>query len=436
MPPASTSLTATPTWQERFYSRGLNRLAGRAAQLAGKAFMGTEAAIAPTIDPVRMTAKATITTPTPDRSDDVVHPMGVQLDNYRKNPVVFYDHQCSGIFLPIGKSEDAEGNLLLEVTEAGIDATTFFSQKLLESAQVFGLIEEGIIKSTSIGFIPLEAKPRGETGLEITLWELLEYSWVGIPDNPEAVRKVLDRGRLAGSAFCDPIQKMLTQFAAPVVKAGRGLPRPTEIKAVSKINKNDPPEDETVADETPVDETKGDEPVDETVDGEPGETEKPLGMQVMGAIRSALKVLGDQLAAAEGPLENPAVKEYVSALKETIGGCMTELEGKFSEAYPDGKFDEPEPEEDTSVAKFLASSRSNQLQLHGIARELKSIPKLTPMQKRAIDRAAGRLSAIAETAKKSMPKPEDPAAKELAEVKSTIKSLVKKFEDILPASKS
>ncbi len=439
-------LIATPNWQDVLFSRrGTQRKTGYSVPTIGKAAYMDLGSVAPQIDATRMTATAIITTPTPDRSQDVVHPEGIQLDNYRKNPVVFYDHGFSGIMLPIGKSEDPEGNLTLVVKPEGIEATTYFAQSLCEACQVFALIEEGIVKSTSIGFMPLDATPRthspnGERlGLDITLWELLEYSWVGIPDNPEAVRKVLDRNRLAGSAICQPLVKSLSLFAAPVVKTGRGMEKPSMAKTITK---SDPPDDKKPDDEV-VDDTKDNVPADDTApnDDTPGEDsgEKPLGAQTLEACFSALKTLSDQIEGAIGPNEHPEVKQCLGELKDMVSGCLGHAQSAYSSAY--GKdMDMPDDSDaDTSVEKFLAGNQAGRMQIAGLAHSLKMLgseKNLTPAQKLKLKSVSGSLAKIQETAKAAAPKPVDPQLAEIAEVKNTIKALAKKFGEILPASKS
>jgi len=184
----------------------------------------------PALDAAALSATAIISTPTPDRSDDIVEPLGVQLENYARNPVVYFDHGLSGLTLPIAKSEDPDGRLTVTPRADGIEATSYFAQGLCEACQIFELIEQKILRGTSIHLIPLVAKirndsnaDRGRPGLHIEEWELLEWSWVGIPDNPEAVRKVLDRGKLAGSPICEPLRKCLVPWAAEVPVLGRGF---------------------------------------------------------------------------------------------------------------------------------------------------------------------------------------------------------------------
>ena len=171
------------------------------------------------LDKSAVSATAIISTPNPDRSEDVVRQLGISLANYKKNPVVYYDHGFAHIQTPIGKSEDPDGKLTVKLKESGSQATCFFSQRMWEAMQIYELIDEGIVRCASIHIIPTVAKARTNSdrwrnGLDIEESELLEWSWVGIPDNPEAVRKVLDRGKLAQRNIPEALAKSLAKYAA------------------------------------------------------------------------------------------------------------------------------------------------------------------------------------------------------------------------------
>jgi hypothetical protein len=75
---------------------------------------------ATSIDEHARSATFVISTPTPDRSEDVVNPNGVILENYVRNPVVLFDHGFSGITVPIGKSEDPTGTCTVIAAARGL----------------------------------------------------------------------------------------------------------------------------------------------------------------------------------------------------------------------------------------------------------------------------------------------------------------------------
>ncbi|MBI2622277.1 HK97 family phage prohead protease [Candidatus Microgenomates bacterium] len=129
-----------------------------------------------------------ITTSNPDRSQDVVVPQGAVLDNYQRNPVVALNHKYDG--LAIAKTEQ------LDVTSDGILARVKFPDiGVYDLADtVYELYKGGFMNAWSIGFIPLESSDRDGGGREFKKWELLEYSAVLVPDNPEALTMLRSKG--------------------------------------------------------------------------------------------------------------------------------------------------------------------------------------------------------------------------------------------------
>jgi len=129
-----------------------------------------------------------ISTSSPDRSNDVVLPSGVVLENYLKNPVVAFGHNYSG--LSIAKTQE------IAITDDGILAKLVFPKAgVYELADtVYELYKDGFMNAWSIGFMPMEYKDRETGGREFTKWELLEYSAVLVPDNPQALTILRTKG--------------------------------------------------------------------------------------------------------------------------------------------------------------------------------------------------------------------------------------------------
>lgn len=113
-----------------------------------------------------------------DRHGDTVNPDGWILENFLKNPVIFVNHNSWS--LPIGKA------INVEKVENGLIFDIQFSKTLPKATEVWGLVEEGIMKAWSVGFIVLDW---GRPGDEYTIMkqELLELSIVGLPANPDAM---------------------------------------------------------------------------------------------------------------------------------------------------------------------------------------------------------------------------------------------------------
>jgi len=147
-----------------------------------------------------------------DRHGEVVVPEGgkASFPQYKDNPVLFYGHMSSPFWdgqkesLPIGRADNLR--LTDDNSELLYDAT--FS-KTNDFAQVVeGLVKEGALSATSIGFVPkvIGTDPvlDGQTGVTHLEWELLENSICGIPANGSALRRAVSK-----SAVCKRFEKEL-----------------------------------------------------------------------------------------------------------------------------------------------------------------------------------------------------------------------------------
>lgn len=204
------------------------RRPGRLYKRGNNTYLDTLPASAAATDRGAMSATFCISTPRPDREDDVIVPEGVIFDDYRLNPLVLWEHGFSTLTMPIGTSEDPGGNLAISVTPQGIDATCFFSQSLLEANQLFELVDEGILRAASIHVDPIDAVVRMRSGagdrpgLLVKTSSMLEWSICGLGCNPDAVRKTLSANRLAGKPISESITKCLRVHSSPTPAVGRG----------------------------------------------------------------------------------------------------------------------------------------------------------------------------------------------------------------------
>lgn len=162
-----------------------------------------------------------INTATVDRSGEVVLPEGAMIENYLKNPVVLAFHDYYNF--PVGKTTS------LELTPAGWLAKGVFAPTGAgQTARK--LFENGFLKTASVGFIPLERSTQKNV---ITKWELLEWSFVPVPCNPDALS--LSQKEYIGSLakeFAPEIQELkAADFDAVIQKAlGFKSPEPDEAK--------------------------------------------------------------------------------------------------------------------------------------------------------------------------------------------------------------
>ncbi len=143
---------------------------------------------------------ACISTAAVDRQNEVVLPTGLLRKNHA-GMTVFYNHDTTQ---PIGVTQwikPHHGKLLAKFRCT--DKTPF-------ARDIFALAQDGVLRTYSIGFRPLAASP--PTAAEIRQnptwaaatrvhrsWELLEFSLVGVPANPEALMLAISKG-ISGSA--------------------------------------------------------------------------------------------------------------------------------------------------------------------------------------------------------------------------------------------
>ncbi len=177
--------------------------------------------ILPSIDIQRMRATATICTPALDREQEVIIPKGINTDHYRNNPVVLWEHGLDpSIAAPIAKCESPEGKLAVRMVGDNMEADAYFTNKSKDSEQFFDLIVERIIRATSIHVMPIPGTKKKSTvnGMQAMVYPLssmIEWSWGRIGVNPEAVAKILNKNRLAGSVISESLAKSLRPYAEP-----------------------------------------------------------------------------------------------------------------------------------------------------------------------------------------------------------------------------
>lgn len=134
---------------------------------------------------------AVITTSTIDRDREIVAPEGADTKAYLTNPVVLYQH--NGRSTPVGKclwiKRTPDGRGLLAKVQ-------FW--KSPEAQDLYDLYASGFMSAFSIGFRTIEGSPPTPEELRADpskadcryihrKWELLEFSCVTIPCNPDAV---------------------------------------------------------------------------------------------------------------------------------------------------------------------------------------------------------------------------------------------------------
>jgi len=145
------------------------------------------------------TYEFTASTSTLDRDGEVIDPLGWDLKNFKKNPVIMYAHDYRT--LPIGKaprvwvSKDGELKNTVEFPPEG----TYEFADIVER-----LVDTGYLKTESVGFIPRKWEDGdGDKAPRRTYLkqELLEISIVPVPSNPDALMNAVNDGIITTKEF-------------------------------------------------------------------------------------------------------------------------------------------------------------------------------------------------------------------------------------------
>ena len=113
----------------------------------------------------------------PDRDNEIIDQNGWDLTNFLANPVILAHHNYHNF--PIGKAVEIgveNGKLMFKMV---------FSQATEEAKQAYQLVQEGILRTFSVGYIPREFDSKDQNITRKA--ELLEISLVAVPANPKAV---------------------------------------------------------------------------------------------------------------------------------------------------------------------------------------------------------------------------------------------------------
>lgn len=157
-----------------------------------------------------------------DRDGDTLEPNGCKFENFMKNPVVLWAHGYTSP--PIGKA------LNLDIQSDRIVSKVKFAPTAF-AQEIKALVDGGFVNGASVGFIPdkdgFVAKENGQ-GYTFKSWQLLEYSLVPVPNNPNAVREMLSAAKTKGITVAT-IEAELAKHADPETKSwsvggARGLP--------------------------------------------------------------------------------------------------------------------------------------------------------------------------------------------------------------------
>lgn len=130
-----------------------------------------------------------------DRDDETIIPSGIELDNYKKNPVMLYSHDRA---LIVGK-----------ITTINIDTRGLYIAGVVYkdiSPSVFAMVKTGSLRAMSIGFRGKDARYDEVNDIFIyTKTELYEISLVSVPAQPDSIFEVVKdaSGSLCFAKHCN-----------------------------------------------------------------------------------------------------------------------------------------------------------------------------------------------------------------------------------------
>jgi hypothetical protein len=157
-----------------------------------------------------------ISTESVDHAGEVIVARGMEDSLFRLNPLVTLNHDYDQP--PVGRS--VWRRRVRDGQRVGIKAKTHYPPRPASwpgdspwlPDQVFALVQAGLLRGKSIGFLPLEVHTpdRAEVArhgwddsvrLVVDRWLLLEYACVSLPANPHSLVEVVSKGRSASPGF-------------------------------------------------------------------------------------------------------------------------------------------------------------------------------------------------------------------------------------------
>lgn len=293
-----------------------------------------------------MSARAVINTPREDREGDVIVPRGVHLENYRNNPVVLWEHGLGELTRPIAKCQQPDGKLALDVSDHEITATSFFTDKCLESLQIFHLIAEGLVKATSVRALPIKSAIRktsnSGSGIILEEWELIEWSWGALGVNPDAIARTLDRGTIEGRKITAPLLKSLQAVlpADQISIPGWSAANNTSIEISRYSNStasqqahhpplsDSPKESQSISIKSASKET-----CESEVKVKDKNQRLPLGAQLLRFISDSISLLTEQVNSTEAILENERIQHRLKSFLQALQDEQNDLNQLYQKIY-------------------------------------------------------------------------------------------------------
>jgi HK97 family phage prohead protease len=124
-----------------------------------------------------------------DRDRDTLNPRGWDLKSYKENPVVHWAHDHRIPAIARSTKTFRDGDFLVGTPKFPEEGIHPFAD------MIYNLVLAEIIRAASVGFNPIEYKFNDDTGgVDFIKQELLEWSLVNVPANPEALIRAKQLG--------------------------------------------------------------------------------------------------------------------------------------------------------------------------------------------------------------------------------------------------
>ncbi len=148
-----------------------------------------------------------------DRDGDILIAKGCDFTNFAKNPQFLAFHNYHEYPLGIPKNWGIEGDAVYcDVYFPKLEELATDAEQASEKAKLvdftYHCYKTGMLNAVSVGFIPKEASPLEEGGMEITEWELLEFSAVSVPANQDALAQAVKSFGINENDLIDPIERI------------------------------------------------------------------------------------------------------------------------------------------------------------------------------------------------------------------------------------
>jgi len=153
-----------------------------------------------------------------DRGKDFIEPQAWDLTNFKKNPVILFNHNADMI---VGKA------LSVMPTEQGLRVKVKISNSPHpDVANVRTLVEEGNLRAFSVGFDTHHEQKDADGVNNISKAELFEVSIVGVPMNQDSTFQIVSKSI---KSLNSKEIAMLKKEAAAAVKQEGEAPTPTDL---------------------------------------------------------------------------------------------------------------------------------------------------------------------------------------------------------------